>query len=54
MDCASENFLLTLISTITSILWFLSEVIGSSKCESNGVMELLMNGCCIIKTEEVE
>jgi len=43
---SSEN--LYLISTIfTSVMWLLSEIIGSSKCKANGVFEFVINGFCI-------
>jgi hypothetical protein len=53
-DCSKEYIYLVATSIFTSVLWFISEIIGSSSCNSNGVFEFIINGFCVeVKYENV-
>ena len=53
-DCNKEYIYLLATSVFTSVLWFISEIIGSSSCNSNGVFEFIINGFCVeVKYENI-
>lgn len=47
MECETEKGYLLASTIFTSLMWILSEIIGSSKCKPNGVFEFAINGFCI-------
>jgi hypothetical protein len=54
-DCSKEYIYLFVTSIFTSMLWLISEIIGTSSCNSNGVFEFIVNGFCVeVKYETVE
>ena len=54
-DCSKEYIYLVVTSIFTSVLWFISEIIGSSSCSSNGVFEFIINGFCVeVKYENIQ
>ena len=54
VDCGKEYIYLFITSIFTSILWLISEIIGSSNCKSNGVFEFIINGFCVeVKYENI-